>query len=106
MECVEVEKRIPLFLENKLEERDIREFVEHMETCEECKEELTIHFLASEGVAMIEEGASFDLEKELDARLNGMLKKNETKNLVRMGFLMTEGVAIMIIIAVLLYVFL
>lgn len=106
MDCLEIEKQIPLFLENKLEGKEIRDFVEHVAACKECREELSIHFLASEGIDIIEEGESFDLEKELDNRLYGALKGYESKYLVRMTMLMTEGIAILIIIAIFLYAYL
>jgi len=106
MDCLEVEKKIPLFLENQMEEKQIREFVEHMETCKECREELAIHFLASEGMAIIEEGESFDLDKELDKRLYGTLGKYESKFSFKLTLLMIEGIAILIIIAIFLYAYL
>lgn len=106
MDCLEVEKKIPIFLENHLEEKELRDFVEHIETCSECREELAIHFLASEGLAMIEEGESFDLDKELDDRLYGSLGQYETKTTIWARLWMLEGVAILIIIAIFLYAFL
>ena len=106
MECIEVEKEIPLFLENKLEGKAIREFVEHMESCKECRDELSVHFLASEGIEIIEEGESFDLDKVLDGRLYGALKDYETRYFWHMMLLMTEGIAILIIIVLFLYAYL
>lgn len=106
MNCMEVEKEIPFFLENKLEGKEIRDFVEHMEGCKECREELSVHFLALEGIDIIEEGESFDLDKELDGRLYGALKVYETKYFGRMMLLMIEGIAILIIIITFLYAYL
>ena len=106
MKCMEVEKEIPLFLENKLQGKEIREFVEHIEGCKECREELSVHFLASEGIDIIEEGESFDLDKEIDSRLYGALKTYETKYFWRTLLLMTEGIAILIIIVLFLYAYL
>ena len=40
MKCKEAEKLIPLFLDEDLENEDLREFMEHIEKWEECKEEL------------------------------------------------------------------
>lgn len=69
MKCKEAEKMIPLFLEDELEDEDLREFMDHVEKCEECKEELTIQFLVLEGVARLEKGNVFDLKKELKIRM-------------------------------------
>lgn len=69
MNCKEAEKMIPLFLEDDLDTEDLREFMEHIEKCEECKEELSIQFLVSEGMARLETGNVFDLQNELKAQI-------------------------------------
>jgi len=69
MTCKEVEKMIPLFLEDDLDTDDLREFLEHIEQCEECEEELTIQFLVLVGLSRLEAGNVFDLKNELDFRI-------------------------------------
>lgn len=69
MTCKEAEKMIPLFLDDDLDTDDLREFLEHIEQCEECMEELSIQFLVSEGLARLEAGNVFDLKNELDFRM-------------------------------------
>ena len=54
MTCKEVEKWIPLFLRDDLDTDDLREFMEHIDKCEECREELSIQFLVQEGMARLE----------------------------------------------------
>lgn len=65
MTCKETEKIIPSFLQDDLDTEELREFMDHIEGCEECKEELTIQFLVTEGMARLEEGNVFDLQNEL-----------------------------------------
>ncbi|MDE5908109.1 MAG: zf-HC2 domain-containing protein [Lachnospiraceae bacterium] len=65
MTCKDAEKMISLFLEDDLEMDDLRKFLEHIDNCSECKEELTIQFLVSEGMARLESGNVFDLQNEL-----------------------------------------
>ena len=65
MTCKDAEKMIPLFLEDDLEMDDLRKFMEHIDNCEECKEELTIQFLVLEGMARLESGNVFDLQMNL-----------------------------------------
>ena len=66
MDCKEVIKMIPDFLNHKLNSRELRDFLDHIEECKECKEELSIQFLVQEGMARLEEGNTFDLQKEFD----------------------------------------
>ena len=69
MTCKEAEKLIPYFLKDDLDADDLREFMEHMDKCEECREELSIQFLVLEGMARLESGNVFDLQNELKSRM-------------------------------------
>ena len=44
MDCKQAEKMIPQFLSDDLTTEELREFMEHIENCTDCKEELTIEF--------------------------------------------------------------
>ncbi len=65
MNCKEAEKKIPSFLNDELDGDDLAEFVEHIEDCPECKEELSIQFLVEEGLEQLEQGNSFNLQEAL-----------------------------------------
>ena len=69
MNCKEADKLIPLFLEDDLENRELSEFLSHVESCADCKEELTIQFLVRVGMKRLEDGNTFNLRNELDALL-------------------------------------
>jgi len=66
MDCKEVQKNIAAFLNGELQSKDAERFLNHIESCEECKEELSIQYLVREGTARLEGGGSFDLSKDLD----------------------------------------
>ena len=69
MDCKELEKMIPAFVGKTLEYKDLKKFMEHIDGCPSCKEELTIQVLVFEGMARLEEGSAFDLQKEMDSRM-------------------------------------
>lgn len=69
MDCKEFERLIPEFIERKMDFLTLKRFHTHMGKCENCKEELVIQFLVSEGIQRLEEGDAFDLQRELDQRL-------------------------------------
>lgn len=71
MNCKEAEKKIPSFLQDDLDGSKLEEFVEHVENCPECKEELSIQFLVTEGLERLEEGNNFNLQEELLMKLEG-----------------------------------
>jgi len=65
----EVEKAIPSFLDDKLDAIELDDFLEHIDECDNCKEELTIQFIVRTGVSRLEKGDAFNLQGELDAKL-------------------------------------
>lgn len=69
MDCKEFEKLIPDFIGDRLEPRQLKKFIGHADACAECREELTIQILVMEGMARLEDGAAFDLSKEVETRL-------------------------------------
>lgn len=66
MECKTIEKQIPNFLNDQMDEEMLASFMQHLKTCEDCKEELSIQYLSTEGLARLEEGDAFSLDEELD----------------------------------------
>lgn len=107
MKCKEAEKLIPLFLDDELENEDLREFMDHIEKCEACKEELTIQFLVLEGVARLETGNVFDLQKELKIRIEDAEHGLKTRENMQWVLYALEGlVAVALITLVLLIIFL
>ena len=70
MNCKDAEKKIPYFLQDELDGDGLEEFLEHVETCSECKEELSIQFLVTEGLERLEKGNNFNLQRELLAKLD------------------------------------
>ena len=69
LKCKDYEKSIISFLNNDLEIKELKQFLSHIEHCEDCKEELSIQFLVSEGMNALENGDSYDLQTALTQRL-------------------------------------
>lgn len=98
MECKEFEKLIPGFIENKLDYSAMKRFSEHLEQCDNCKEELVIQFLVTEGVQRLEDGGAFDLQKEMDQRISKIKRRIKLHgNMIRLGIVM-EIAAVCILI--------
>ena len=69
MTCRECEKQIPDFIGKKMHYLEMKRFLEHVDSCGSCREELVIQFLIPEGMAHLEDGDVFDLQRELRERL-------------------------------------
>lgn len=63
------EKLIPDFLDDYLDNETLRRFLQHYASCPDCREELSIQYLIKAGLPRLETGDSFNLEKDLAARI-------------------------------------
>lgn len=89
MDCKEFEKMIPNFIERRLDYFELKEFDEHLKQCDNCKEELVIQFLVSEGMQRLEEGDAFDLQTELDTRISEAGRRLRFQGgAIRLGFIL------------------
>ncbi len=103
MNCKEFEKRIPDFVNQTMDFSALKEFIGHMEHCENCKEELIIQFLVIEGMQRLEEGDAFDLQKELEERLE--MAKHRVKlhsGIIRVGIVL-EIVVVLALLGVVIW---
>lgn len=97
MKCLEIQHRMAAFIENQLDERDTEEFVAHIEGCESCREELAIQYLITEGMRCLEDGSAFDLNKELEEKLQLTLKRMRYKKNVNRMMLSLEAASIVVV---------
>lgn len=106
MDCKEFERLIPDFIERGLDYPSLKRFSEHMEHCENCKEELVIQFLVTEGIQRLEDGGAFDLQKELDQRLEDARRKLRVHDgFMRMGIVM-ELLAVGLLVGIIIWILL
>lgn len=97
MDCKETDRLIPAFLKNELKGRELKAFMEHIAGCSGCKEELSIQFLVSEGMARLEDGNTFDLQAELDRCLEDANRKMSIR---RWLHFLVYGLEILVIITI------
>lgn len=103
MTCKDADKLIPLFLEDDLDNQKLSDFLYHIDTCPECKEELTIQFLVREGMQRLESGNTFNLRLELDYLLKDARKRLRLrKMLVLISATLELLVVVMSVVAVIL----
>ncbi len=105
MNCKEVEKLIPLFVENQLDTEDLREFVDHIHNCKDCEEELTIQLLVTEGLHRLESGNAFNLQDEFKVHIadaEHTLKVRENMRWLLFGL---EGLVVVLSLTILSLIF-
>lgn len=103
MDCKEFERKIPEFIGHKMDYFSLKDFYEHMQSCPDCKEELTIQFLVTDGLHKLETSESFDLQREWDERMTEAQKKlKRGENILQTGF-WAEVIAIGVIVGIVLF---
>ena len=65
MDCKEFNGLIQDFLHDRLDEIKLTEFLEHIDECENCRDELRIQYLIYEGLERLESGETFDVDGDL-----------------------------------------
>ena len=100
MDCKDVMKMIPDFLNEDLKGRELKSFVEHMEKCKDCKEELSIQFLVQEGMARLEDGDIFDVQNEFDRVMEDARRKMQIGRLINYFVYGVEALAIITIVTI------
>ncbi|MBQ7919914.1 MAG: zf-HC2 domain-containing protein [Lachnospiraceae bacterium] len=104
MDCKEYEKKIPLFIDDEMNFTQLKEFARHTSTCESCKEELTIQFLIDKGLERLEEGSAFDLNKEMQLRMEAAKGKIQFhERFLKIGFFW-ELLAVAAVVAIVVWI--
>ena len=67
--CKQAEKLISSFLQDEMDNRTKKRFLAHVEGCGSCLEELSIQFLVTTGMQRLEQGDTFDLNRELKFKM-------------------------------------
>ena len=104
MNCKEFERLIPDYIEKKLDYLTLKHFSDHMEHCPDCKEELVIQFLVTKGIERLEDGNAFDLQGELNQRMEEARRKVRLYGRISGIGLMLEILAVGICLGIVVYI--
>ena len=103
MDCKEVQRMIAGFLDDELDVRPLEKFLDHIENCKSCREELTIQFLVEVGTKRLEDGNNFNLSEELDRMMHDAWQRlRMRKRLYNTAFCLKVLVIVECIIAIVL----
>jgi hypothetical protein len=106
MECKECKKWIPSFISKEIDYKHLKSFLDHIDSCPDCREELTIQILVTEGLNRLEEGDAFDLANELTIRMSEARHKLKFhKTFLSLGIIL-EILAMLAIVGVVIWILL
>ena len=69
-----------MFLNGKLEGKECRQLLRHIEECAKCREELRIQYLLQEGMFRLEHGGTFDIDSDFERMLSDAQKEIRQEN--------------------------
>ena len=98
MDCKETRKNIYKFIEDELDSRDLQSFVKHVTECEECREELAIQYLVTEGMLHLEKESTFDLQSQLEKKMESARRKIRSRKRVLWVMYVMEALAVLAVI--------
>ncbi len=80
MNCLETQSKIMAFIENKLPDDELREFIKHVRSCKNCYEELDIYYTLIVGMKQLDESdnISTDFKNALDRHLDEEMNRLTT----------------------------
>lgn len=102
--CKQAEKLIGPFLRDEMDNRTKRQFLDHIGSCPSCKEELSIQFLVTTGMQRLEDGDTFDLNRELRNKMDMERHHLQILGSMQKGLYATEAVALLMAVMILIMV--
>ena len=71
MDCLECKKNIIPYLRYELDDEALNDFMNHIDECESCREDLEIYYLVTEGVGVLDNrDTDYNLSKAFSRRLS------------------------------------
>lgn len=104
MKCECTLKKITNYIKRELSEKEEWEFIEHMENCSQCFEELELTFIMLKGLDMLDEGkmTSMDfvaeLRKDMENRKRAIRSRRRRLNLIFWGSVLVFVVAVALLL--------
>lgn len=101
MDCKEFNGLIHDFLNDRLNETELSEFLAHIESCDNCRDELRIQYLIYEGLERLEAGDTFDVDRDLADVMKLQKKRLDKRMGIKMAAIASEIITISAFVIVL-----
>ncbi len=99
MNCNQARRMVAPFVKNELSDKDTEAFLQHIETCDDCMDELDIYYTAYNAVDLLdsEDRQGYDFEKRLSETIHSK-KRGIFRRKMMHFFRLTLAVLILILI--------
>lgn len=84
MTCTEAERLVMPYINGSITDDELRSFLEHIDHCSECQEELEIYFTVDVGIRQLDEGTGpYNIRGALEAELELSRQRIHTLDLLQ-----------------------
>lgn len=104
MECREAEKQITYFIQNELSDDDTEAFLNHIRSCDSCRQEMETNYFIVEGLRMLNSGSEeFDVRGTMERAVRQAYQRLRRK---RLCLIVRDSVQTLVVLSVLVTVLL
>lgn len=94
MDCQEAQRLVMPYIQDELTDKELEDFLEHVETCPVCQEELEIYFMVSLGLRQLDEGSgSFNMKQKMEEALDASYRRVHFVRMVKIACYAVNTVA-------------
>ena len=104
MTCKEAERLVMPYINGELTDEELKDFLEHTQSCADCMEELEIYFTIEAGIMQLDsETGNYNIKGALDAAMEQSRQRLQAIRLIKIARYAISTVSVMgLIITVLL----
>ncbi len=104
MTCKEAESLVMPYIRDELTDDELKEFLEHMESCPSCRDELEIYFTVEVGIRQLDsETGNYNIKGALEAAVEQSKQRIQAVKLIKIArYAITTLSTMALIISVLL----
>ena len=97
MDCVNTQQLIKPYLDGYLSDRELEEFLDHVQTCPDCFDELEVYFSIYRTLRDVDEKGDYNFRKKLRRKLEesrSYLRRRNQSKALRAGIILTAEFAL------------
>lgn len=99
MTCKEAEQMVTPYIKDELTDKELAEFLEHIEDCSSCYEELEIYYTLYTGLSQLDgENEGIDMRNLMQDALHGSRMRIRGKKIFNVYYVLSQVLAVLALI--------
>ena len=99
MTCKEAERLVMPYIRDALTDEELKEFLEHMESCPGCRDELEIYFTVEVGIRQLDsETGNYNIKGALEAAIEQSRQRIQAIRLIKIARYSVATLSVMALI--------